>query len=273
MVVNRGGGRQGGGWPNVKRIYSSGYIDTDGTETPEVEFRLPEPASSTVESLLHHDHLDVLLQAPRALQVFRNWVHIRTESLQRSLEHQKDTLKEISITQNYSNFGPDSQDEDVKPMSFAAFTKLQVLEISLPFVFGEDVVCLAEGTARRQEDAGDPSDSEQSECATRVREMLPASIETVRAEQFPGLRTIEVHVCETFELEYEGIVSGDQLEKSFRATRAAGLNMEFIDGSNPERDDADELEDYPYDVEDIKIDSGDSGESEVPLGHEIHAIR
>ncbi|KAK8044046.1 hypothetical protein PG993_004070 [Apiospora rasikravindrae] len=266
-------------YPSVKRIYSAGYVDLDGGELLGGDYRLLKPASSSLESLtlgpcsqLHHDHLDALLRAPRALRKFHYnvghtwaWIPFRTESLQKSIEHQKASLRELSITHSYYNFGPDNEDDVVGPMSFAACTALRVLEVSLPYVFGEDVVCLEEGTVRRRADEGDPSEAQQRACAARVREILPASIETVRfaqcgdgwaaqlldrallevlavqAEAFPRLRTIEVHLHESYRVDMEHEDMVDVVETSFRAGRAAGLTMELVEGGRLGCDDVDAL--------------------------------
>ncbi|KAK7943866.1 uncharacterized protein PG986_012979 [Apiospora aurea] len=142
-------------WPGVKRIYSAGYADDSDVEVLDRDYGLLEPASSPLESLvlgpyslLCHDHLDILLQGPRALRTFhynlgRDWAFspFDGELLQESLEHQKASLRGISITHNHYEFGWEPDVGVVHPMSFAAFSQLRVLEVSTPFAFGEDVVC------------------------------------------------------------------------------------------------------------------------------------
>ncbi|KAK8118212.1 uncharacterized protein PG998_006493 [Apiospora kogelbergensis] len=227
-------------WPKLKRIYTAGYIDTD---EPALEgFQSLQPAASSLESLVLgpwsqvcHENLNALLQAPRALKVFRycvghpwSWIPFQTDELQKSLEHQKDSLQELSVTHSYYNFDL-SEEDDIDPMSFVKFMALRVLEISLAFVFGGDVVCYDEGTVHRLKDIDDPSEAQQRECAERLVEMLPESLETIRfaqcgdewttrlldrallrvlevgAELLPRLRTIEVHVYQGME---EAIVQG-----------------------------------------------------------------
>lgn len=66
-------------------------------------------------------------------------------------------------------------------MSFDAFAKLRVLEISLPFVFGQAVGCFEDGTPpRRSPVVANPSVEEQRACETRLLEMLPPSVKIVR---------------------------------------------------------------------------------------------
>ncbi|KAK8115669.1 hypothetical protein PG984_012171 [Apiospora sp. TS-2023a] len=195
-------------WPSVKRIYSAGYINRDAGDQLETAFRSLKPSSLSLESLvlgphtqLSHPHLDELLGAPRALRVFRyNFANRRTETkfrtaiLQRSLERQKHALEELSLVHGYYKWrhaNGQVYDEEhnlygdiLGPMSFAAFAKLRVLEISLPFVFGQAVVCFTHGTPpRRNSDVANPSPEQQRSCETRLLEMLPRSIETVRFAQ------------------------------------------------------------------------------------------
>ncbi|KAK8085821.1 hypothetical protein PG997_007092 [Apiospora hydei] len=262
-------------WPSVKHVYSAGYIDLDGGELLGGDYRLLEPASSSLESLilgpcsqLHHEHLDALLRAPRALRTFHYnvghvwaWTEFRTDLLQKSIEHQKTSLQELSVTHNYCQYGPEKSEASVVgPISFAACAALRVLEVSLPYVFGEDVVCLEEGTVLR---AADPSGEAHK---GRVCDMLPQSVETVRfarcgggetatpldrallevvravrAGEFPHLRTVEVHISDSYrgEMEYADMV--ERMEKSFRAGREAGLAMELVRGGRLSGDEVDGL--------------------------------
>ncbi|KAK7991294.1 hypothetical protein PG988_000088 [Apiospora saccharicola] len=195
-------------WPSVKRIYSAGYINRDAGNQLETAFRPLRPSSLPLESLvlgphtqLSHPHLDELLSAPRAMRVFRyNVGHTGTETkfrtaiLQRSLERQKHALEEVSLVHGYYKWHHANgrvYDEEhnlygdmLGSMSFAAFDKLRVLEIVLPFVFGQAVVCFGRGTPpRRNRDVANPSPAQQRACETRLLEMLPLSIETVRFAQ------------------------------------------------------------------------------------------
>ncbi|KAK8054352.1 hypothetical protein PG996_013653 [Apiospora saccharicola] len=194
-------------WPSVKRIYSAGYINRDAGNQLETAFRPLRPSSLPLESLvlgphtqLSHPHLDELLSAPRAMRVFRYNPMYRTETkfrtaiLQRSLERQKHALEEVSLVHGYYKWHHANgrvYDEEhnlygdmLGSMSFAAFDKLRVLEIVLPFVFGQAVVCFGRGTPpRRNRDVANPSPAQQRACETRLLEMLPLSIETVRFAQ------------------------------------------------------------------------------------------
>lgn len=196
----------------------------------------------------------------------RSWIPFQTDELQKSLEHQKDSLQELSVTHSYYNFDL-SEEDDIDPMSFVKFMALRVLEISLAFVFGGDVVCYDEGTVHRLKDIDDPSEAQQRECAERLVEMLPESLETIRfaqcgdewttrlldrallrvlevgAELLPRLRTIEVHVYQGME---EAIVQGGGplLEKSFQAAKDAGLGVEVVYGSRLCVEDPYDMEDY-----------------------------
>ncbi|KAK7931016.1 hypothetical protein PG985_001728 [Apiospora marii] len=265
-------------WPSVRRIYSAGYISfNNGNRWVTRDFRSLRPSSSALESLVlgPDTHLndwqqDELLRAPRALRIFRynvGYIYtnfgFRTEPFQRSLEHQRHSLEEVSLLYRYYQWGFNRSGElsnhhDFGPVSLAAFARLRVLEISLPFVFGQAVLCLENGSRpRRCHGAADPSAAEQRACAARLLEMLPPSVETVRFAQccdrwasrllagaldalvdevrvgvggrFPALRAVEVHLylgCYPPPVSY-GIE--ECLEASLCGARAAGMRADIVE--------------------------------------------
>lgn len=189
----------------------------------------------------------------------------RADRLQQSLEHQKHSLEEISLLHGYYQWGLNSDGEPrgngdvLGSVSFAAFARLRVLEIALPFVFGQAVVGFEDGTAppRRSDKVADPSAGEQRACATRLLEMLPPSVETVRFAQcgdrwaarllggalgplvdevrvgaggrFPALRVVEVHLHRGGLHPPMPYGIEERLEASLCAARAVGIRAEIME--------------------------------------------
>jgi hypothetical protein len=76
----------------------------------------------------------------------------------------------------------------MEPMTFSDFTCLKVLEISLPFVFGQEALRFAEGTPNeRIKGSSDPTENDLKSMRKRLIDMVPQSIEEIR---FPQLGEI-----------------------------------------------------------------------------------
>jgi hypothetical protein len=76
----------------------------------------------------------------------------------------------------------------MEPVTFSDFTCLKILEISLPFVFGQEALQFDEGTRNeRIKGSPDPTENDLKSMSKRLIDMVPHSIEEL---SFPQLGEI-----------------------------------------------------------------------------------
>ncbi|KAI0016529.1 hypothetical protein F4780DRAFT_675604 [Xylariomycetidae sp. FL0641] len=199
--------------PQVKRIHGSTLgdeIEQDHTETGAL-FRSMKPGHSGLQEItlertcqLDSYTMDRLLEAPEALKVFKYnlghpWAYtdINTTRLQKSLDYQSHSLEEISLTISSVNFDRSSNLGDViKPMSFSEFEALKTLEVSPPFVFGDEALRHAE----LHPGAPDSLETDIELSRRQLLRMLPRSVQTIRFAQCGLLRDVQKLDCALTEL-------------------------------------------------------------------------
>jgi hypothetical protein len=72
----------------------------------------------------------------------------------------------------------------MEPVTFSDFTCLKMLEISLPFVFGQEALQFTEGTCGgRINGSPDPTENDLKSMSKRLIDMVPQSIEEIRFSQ------------------------------------------------------------------------------------------
>jgi hypothetical protein len=72
----------------------------------------------------------------------------------------------------------------MEPMIFGDFNCLKILEISLPFVFGQETLQFDEGTGKgRIEGSPNPTENDLKSMSKRLLDMVPISIEEIRFAQ------------------------------------------------------------------------------------------
>jgi hypothetical protein len=71
----------------------------------------------------------------------------------------------------------------MEPVTFSDFTCLKVLEISLPFVFGQEALQFDEGTRNgRIKGSPDPTENDLKSMSKRLIDMVPITVTNCTAE-------------------------------------------------------------------------------------------
>ncbi|KAI1393056.1 uncharacterized protein F4822DRAFT_392985 [Hypoxylon trugodes] len=254
--------------PNIKRL--SGILLLDMEVAPEtILSQSPAPYSTELEELviqpgcyLHQDYMEILLQAPKNLQVFKTHASralanttFKTRWLEGLLSHQSHALREISLTHSFYEseevYQASEFDEvaEIDPMSLSSFTSLETLEISSAFVFGREALQLAKDKFFRATFALDPSEGDIESTRHYIVQMLPGSIRTLRFAQcnnywelkrlnsalmelftgrdelFPNLKVVEVHM-----IYYQKTDWASQLHGSRLAAIERGIDFRVFKG-------------------------------------------
>ncbi len=122
--------------------------------------------------------------------VGRAWTYFKSRDLQAALYYQRRSLEEISITHSFYEFCEDfgSPEDKMEPVTFSDFACLKVLEISLPFVFGQEALQFAEGGCpHRIQGSPDPTEKDLKSMSRRLIDMVPMSIERMRFAQLSDI--------------------------------------------------------------------------------------
>jgi hypothetical protein len=174
----------------------------------------------------------------------------KTSALQESLKHQCHSLVELSLTHALYDFLVDDDTNEMSPMVFRDFSNLKILEISLPFIFGQETLQFGKNKPRRDPEALNPTLQDMQASKGRLVDMLPTSIETLRLAQcgdvwaaqildyalielvrlkkrFSALKHIEIHCYNWGEVEGRTF---PELWRSFFEADRAGISMKMFKG-------------------------------------------